>query len=135
MEEDIKILEEQLNAYKRHLETYEKEDCLTSVYYELKKYATALENLIKGYRELDKKNTDILEKLITERMVTKVMSKNIKGYQEALENSIPKSKVKELKEENEKRIDEMRPYKHQAPFDFGVLNGIDECCRKLLEDK
>lgn len=48
---------------------------------------------------------------------------------------IPKSKIKKLKEENEINIDKMRPYKHQSPFDFGVLNGIDECCRKLLEDK
>lgn len=50
-------------------------------------------------------------------------------------NYIPKSKIKKLKEENEINIDKMRPYKHQSPFDFGVLNGIDECCRKLLEDK
>lgn len=55
MEEDIEILEEQLEQYKRHLENYEKENCLTSVYYELKKYAGALENLIKGYRELKNK--------------------------------------------------------------------------------
>lgn len=52
-----------------------------------------------------------------------------------IKNSIPISKIKKLKEENEIDIDEMRPYKHQSPFDFGVLNGIDECCRKLLEDK
>lgn len=51
------------------------------------------------------------------------------------EKHIPKSKIKILKEENENKINEMRPYKHQSPFDFGVLNGIDECCRKLLEDK
>lgn len=50
-------------------------------------------------------------------------------------NYVPKSKIKELKKENEKKIDAMRPYKHQCPFDFGVLNGIDECCRKLLEDE
>ena len=49
---DISILEEQLEQYKRHLENYEKENCLTSVYYELKKYAGALENLIKAYKEL-----------------------------------------------------------------------------------
>lgn len=55
MEEDIKILEEQLNTYKRHIENYQKEECLTRVYYELKSYATALENLIKGYRELEEK--------------------------------------------------------------------------------
>ena len=48
MEEDIKVLEKQLEQYKRHLENYEKEDCLTATYYQLKQYAEALENLIKG---------------------------------------------------------------------------------------
>ena len=57
------------------------------------------------------------------------------NYQAIKSNYIFKFKIKELKEENEKKIDAMRPYKHQCPFDFGVLNGIDECCRKLLEDE
>lgn len=48
---------------------------------------------------------------------------------------VPKYEIEKLKKENEINIDKMRPYRHQGPFDFGVLNGIDECCRKLLEDK
>ena len=48
---------------------------------------------------------------------------------------VPKYEIEKLKEENEINIDKMRPYRHQGPFDFGVLNGIDECCRILLEDK
>ena len=89
MEEDIKILEEQLNTYKRHIENYQKEECLTRVYYELKSYATALENLIKGYRELKERNIY----LVNER----------KKLEELLfmsnENYIPKSKIKEKIEE------------------------------------
>lgn len=55
MEKDIEILEEQLKQYKRHLENYEKDDCLTSVYYGLKKYAEALEHLIKAYKQIEEK--------------------------------------------------------------------------------
>lgn len=71
--EDIKILEEQLKTYKRHLENYEKEDCLTSTYYELKKYAGALENLIARNKELES----------------------------ALDNSVSKDEIKEKIEELE----------------------------------
>ena len=49
--------------------------------------------------------------------------------------AVPKYEIEQLKKENEINIDKMRPYRHQGPFDFGVLNGIDECFRKLLEDK
>ena len=88
------------------------------------RFNQALENLIKGYRELEEENR-----------IFALARSNIELKRHVEKNYIPKSKIKETKEENEKRIDEMRPYKHQAPFDFGVLNGIDECCRKLLEDK
>lgn len=49
--------------------------------------------------------------------------------------AVPKYEIEKLKKENEIKIDKMRHFKHSSPFDFGVLNGIDECCRKLLEDK
>ena len=82
MEEDIKILEEQLNTYKRHIENYQKEECLTRVYYELKSYATALENLIKGYKIEKLRNT------LDEQ-----------SLKEALDDYIPKSNVQEKIEE------------------------------------
>ena len=84
MEEDIKILEEQLKTYKRHLEHYEKEDCLTDIYYELKKYPTALENLLKRYKELEEENTRLRE--------------DVEGYS---------GLAKQIQEDYENRIDEL----------------------------
>lgn len=40
-----------------------------------------------------------------------------------------------LKIENEEKIEKNRPYKDVNPFDFGVLNGIDEACRKILKNE
>lgn len=37
--------------------------------------------------------------------------------------------------ENNEKIEKMRPYKDVSPFDFGVLNGIDEACRIILGEK
>lgn len=51
-------------------------------------------------KKLEEKNTDIAERLYTERMANKVMSNNIIGYQEELENSIPKSKLKIILDKN-----------------------------------
>ena len=115
------------------------------------RFNQALVNLIKGYKDGEEiiKNTvkenleyqkyirELEENLkIATAMLTKGQYPEInKGDNDFNKQFVPKSKIKELKEANEKKIDEMRPYKHQGPFDFGVLNGIDECCRKLLEDK
>lgn len=49
---------------------------------------------------------------------------------EGLEDS-----VSMLQRENAETMNRMRPYKHMSPFDFGVLNGIDEACRKILGGK
>ena len=118
MEEDIDKLEELLKEF----EVYGDLDGIQDI----RPYMKTLENLIKGYRELEAKLNQLLKYEDDLRIKERAFCK---------ENHIKKSKIKETKEENEKRIDEMRPYKHQAPFDFGVLNGIDECCRKLLKDK
>ena len=115
------------------------------------RFIQALVNLIKGYKDGEEiiKNTvkenleyqkyirELEENLkIATAMLTKGQYPEInKGDNDFNKQFVPKSKIKELKEANEKKIDEMRPYKHQGPFDFGVLNGIDECCRILLEDK
>lgn len=46
-----------------------------------------------------------------------------------------KDNTTKLYKENKKKIEEMRPYKDISPFDFGVLNGIDEACRIILNKK
>ena len=115
------------------------------------RFNQALVNLIKGYKDGEEiiKNTvkenleyqkyirELEENLkIATAMLTKGQYPEInKGDNDFNKQFVPKSKIKELKEANGKKIDEMRPYRHQGPFDFGVLNGIDECCRLLLEDK
>ena len=125
MEEDIKILEEQLKAYKRHLENYEKGECLTNVYYELKKYATALENLIKGYRELELQNKlyqkvhVIVENIDTEKLLLKITE----------DESVPKSKIKENIEELDSKA------KYCAISDLTEYMYKKEVLLELLEDK
>ena len=121
MEEDIRILEE----------FTESSCCLASQ----EEIIECVKNLIKGYRELE-------EKLKREKIWRIRLEKENEDTCNEVNNNyirkslvVPKSKIKKLKEENEINIDKMRQFKHSSPFDFGVLNGIDECCRKLLEDK
>lgn len=90
-EEDIKILEEQLKQYKRHLENYEKDDCLTSVYYELKKYAVSLEHLIKAYKELEEKNKELISDNLEYQRTLDIFDKRTyrKKYLEERRNEEP----------------------------------------------
>lgn len=97
MEEDIKILEEQLEQYKRHLKNYEKENCLTSVYCELKEYAEALENLIKAYKEQKEcleKTSQALDNIVYDQIPIAISDLKL--------SSIPKflieEKIEELKD-------------------------------------
>lgn len=115
------------------------------------RFNQALVNLIKGYKDGEEiiKNTvkenleyqkyirELEENLkIATAMLTKGQYPEInKGDNDFNKQFVPKYEIEKLKKENEINIDKMRPYRHQGPFDFGVLNGIDECCRKLLEDK
>lgn len=99
------------------------------------RFNQALENLIKGYKELE-------EELKREKIWRMRLEKENEDTCNEVNNNyirkslvVPKYEIEKLKKENEINIDKMRPYRHQGPFDFGVLNGIDECCRKLLEDK
>lgn len=127
MEEDIKILEEQLNIYKRHLENYEKEECLTSVYYELKKYAQALENLLTRYKQLEEENKELREE---ECCMTTCLRKDKERV--FLENKI-KEKKKE-KEESFKKTCEL----HDCDTKFETLNKLQyeiDLCGELLEEE
>ena len=153
MEEDIKILEDYIEVIKKGY----CEDCneLCNIYgaptYPAKKISEATEHLIKGYKDGEdilikttKENLELKEHIreveenlkIATAMLTKGQYPEInKGDNDFNKQFVTKSKIKKLKEENEINIDKMRPYRHQGPFNFGVLNGIDECCRILLVDK
>lgn len=131
MEEDIKILEEMLNEVYSDLKGVKGE----SIFKLSNEKRQAIKNLIKGYRELKKKLKE--EKIWRIRLEKENEDTCNEVNANYIRKSIvvPKYEIEKLKKENEININKMRPYKHQCPFDFGVLNGIDECCRKLLEDK
>lgn len=99
MEEDIKILEERIDYFKCH-----PEGCNWRLSFEDEKDIKALENLIKGYRELEEDN----QKFESGKFLTPAQCVRIgKDY-------IPKLKIKEKIEELEKYI-----YKGEnAPQDF-----------------
>lgn len=83
MEEDIKILEEM------------KQNCLTKREYvdpKAERKAQALENIIKGYREKEESEKYLYD-------AYQDAGKKMFEYAEQLENSIPKSKIKEKIEE------------------------------------
>lgn len=132
IEEDIKILENCWVMTTKH--SLDKEN---------KALKTAMENVIERLRELEEekeqlliKNKDISANLeITVAMITRgsYPAKN-KEDNDFEKQFILRKEIKELQKENEKKIEEMRPYKHTSPFDFGVLNGIDEAYRKLLKE-
>lgn len=133
MEEDVKKCETLLGSERWVLGTQDKK---------------AIGNLIKGYKDGEEilKNTvkENLEyqKYIREleenlKIATAILTKGTypeinKGDNDFNKQFVPKSKIKKLKEENEKKIEAMRQFKHSSPFDFGLLNGIDDCCRTLL---
>lgn len=128
MEEDINILDEVVGRSK---ELREKDFGLLIG----TKQMQSLENLLKGYRKLEEelkreKSWRIRVEQENEDICNEVNTKYVRKS-----IAVPKYEIEKLKKENEINIDKMRPYRHQGPFDFGVLNGIDECCRKLLEDK
>ena len=121
MEEDIKILEEYLLTLEKMggIEMLKRGDVLIS--YVKYKNIQAIENLIKGYRELEKRTISLT---------------NLLCINDSDENYIPKSKVKELhKEYYEKAFAKpydctTADYKHsQAMGGWRALNKL------LMEDK
>ena len=113
MEEDIKILEEFMEDSKDYAQY-----CVSVT--EIK----AIENLIKGYK---------LEKL-----------KNVldeQSLKEALEDYIPKSKIKEKIEELEKKILEYETYRETGKetdveyYDFIANSARKKVLQELMEDK
>lgn len=84
MEEDIKVLEEFIKSIRSDLEEDSPDNW---------KLAQAIENLIKGYKELEEENEE-LHKEINERIKLKIENEKIvdKDY-------IPKSKLQEIIED------------------------------------
>jgi hypothetical protein len=107
MEEDIKIIEDRVTTLKRHIKNYEESDCKTNVYQQLVKECKAIENLLKRYKELEEKNIEILQELLTERVTNKVISNNIINYQEELKNSIPISVIQNKIDEIDKELKDL----------------------------
>lgn len=132
MEEDIKILEEFIKyfeaeavsrKYRRNISITVGEDDIE-----------ALENLIKGYRELEEKNKQCI----------KVLHEKDIYYQNAREfiqdNSIPKSKIKEKIEELEKEFKEFSDkYGDENDSDFIITRVLHKqrtaTLQELMEDK
>lgn len=145
MEEDIKILEERVITLKRHIKNYEESNCKTNIYQQLIKECQALENLIKGYRELEKENMYLKEyiwKAPNLNEMTAVAYRNIqedayirgraeeqqKAEQIIYEHYIPKSKVKEKIEEYKKKIE-------AKPYDKPIIEIYIRVLQKLMEEK
>lgn len=124
MEEDIKILEEKIKALNLHINNYYKNDCETSVCKELVKEKKAIENLIKGYKVEKLRNT------LDEQ-----------SLKEALENYIPKSKVKEKIEELDKKILEYEAYRETGKetdeeyYDFIANSARKKVLQELMGEK
>ena len=97
MEEDIKILEEYLLTLEKMggMEMLKRGDVLIS--YVKYKNIQAIENLIKGYREKEESEKYLYD-------AYQDAGKKMFEYLEQLEDSIPKSKVKEKIEELENKI-------------------------------
>lgn len=97
MEEDIELLEEM------------KQNCLTKREYidpKAERKAQAIENLIKGYRELEEGNKELLR--LTERQ-REIIEKEIERNNELEINSIPKSKIQEKITQYKNQLKKLKP--------------------------
>ena len=135
MEEDIKILEEM------------KQNCLTKREYidpKAERKAQALENLIKGYRELEEnkklKTIKGFEENIEVSKFGEWVGKNYidykfeyENYQRILADYIPKSKIREMLEELKeiKRVQENNPF--TSPVYIKELEYGIQILEELLE--
>ena len=123
MEEDIKILEEIIEYCKEHLPPYYKDEDLQ-----------AIENLIKGYRELEEEKKE-LQKYIKDYLIPKSTINLI---------YIPKSKIKEKMEELETKLKvfekDIRYCKDRVQArlmndEIYVIRRCRDLLQELMEDK
>lgn len=114
MEEDIKILEEYIDFQKQwNLLNHEKA------------LITAIENLIKGYRELEEENQKLIYELQEKDDEIRFANRDIKVFET---DFIPKSKIKEKIEEYKKKIEE-------KPYDKPIIEIYIRVLQELMEDK
>ena len=153
MEEDIKILEDFIKyfeaeaistKYRRNISITVGEDDIQ-----------AIENLIKGYRELEEENTDLKDLYIrTAKHQHKIGHTELGDYMLAQIGAIPtfttwekyitwvpKSKIKEKIEELEKKILEYEAYRERGKetdveyYDFIANSARKKVLQELMEDK
>lgn len=121
MEEDIKILEESIDKMIKDERIHD----------DYRNTITAIENLIKGYREL-KEITNKYDAFANDYMPNdvKMVIADRKFFQDGIfnESFIPKSKIKEFVEENKWNLSETEYH-----FDSTVVDA-DELL-KFMEDK
>ena len=132
MKEDIKYLDKMVKEYKQfgdlHNPDYEDTDRIYQ----------AIENLIKGYRELEALNKAHEEEIgRLEYCYEKALDDLIK----TLKNSIPKSKIEDKIEELNKRIEQYDEYSKQrietdVEFYENIADtAIVQVLQELMEDK
>ena len=126
MQEDIKIVESLLEEGFSAM-------CPTE--------AEAIENLIKGYRELEEQleidkaygleKAELQKELGCKILKCKIVDKNINLNLKLIDlkkNSIPKSKIKEKIEEYKKKIE-------KRPYDKPIIEIYIRVLQELMEDK
>ena len=114
MEEDIKILEDFIEYSQEMINDMEYERPVDVTIHQTQ--VTALENLIKGYRELEERNKQCIKAGDLERAIGFLMNSNDLG------NYIPKSKIKEIRDKAE-------------VMDYYTLPDVIDDLNKLLEGK
>lgn len=119
MEEDIKLVENLIKEF----ETYNDLDGIQ----DLKTYMKAIENLIKGYRELEEENKRLKGKI-------DVCDWQEKSCREIVdEKYMPVSLVKEKIEELDKKINDIPD--NEGNFSKAILIRTKITLQELLEDK
>ena len=126
MEEDIKKIEYFLNQADEYYDgNIDIKDCVIT-----KEVAEAIENLIKGYKELEEENEE-LHKEINQRVKLKLENERIVD-----EDYIPKSKIREKIEEYNKMINATYgDITHQGDIRRDNCIEIRNVLQELLEER
>lgn len=140
MEEDIKILENMLNKESNIYKTNKRGN--KEIKFEVNSnYYKALENLINGYRELEKERDGIYEdyqELGKEKWkADESIIFLIERLEERINNSIPKSKIKEKIEEYKQEMKEIRAKEKGLIWNHRLhkLDYAIQVLQELMEDK
>ena len=123
MEKDIEILEEMKKSLWEYFEDFKIDKDTSSTMkkiYEIRKaQVQALENLIKGYRELEEQNEDLKNDVHHDGLAHKDLT--LKA------TAIPKSKIKE-------KIEEVKMTSSQINGDYFMNNYKIEVLQELMEE-